>query len=506
MTDDRLREAEREFGETGSVSAEARLLLVRVRAGTLARERIEVAAALHHDAALLVLDRPRQTKPHSVHRIMEALEPFGQEVVVRAALVPARRCAALGRAREYTGECIAAIEAWLACPCERHRREVETFLGPPHGSTGLLLHEDARFAAERVFWRDRRRAHPHARAQSASSPHEPDAALAAAIRRELTSWALAPHELGSQGGATKGSMLDLRVGCAPGDHAQRILVSEERVSLGAVTRDGIHLDLTWGNDCEIARTDEGYELRNLLPMSFVYVNERRIERALLATGDVIGLGATWVEVRVLDAPFDVEVERAREEAAALRRRFEDERDRIRVAAAAGHLPAVLAATRLGLGVRPRFDLRSWLSTLGDLPTSALAAASLRLARAVQPAWASVFPGEPVFERALLAVGSWLAAPSDDATRRIATTLDELRAAFTTTIVPLHDEALARGRRTRPAEDAAIAAGAVLNGCLRTITDREELAIAANAAVKANVPSELVREHISEELLRWALGE
>lgn len=61
MSDERLRQAERSFRETGSVEDEARYLLERVRAGTLTRERLELAAYCGHEASKLAAGGPSAT-------------------------------------------------------------------------------------------------------------------------------------------------------------------------------------------------------------------------------------------------------------------------------------------------------------------------------------------------------------------------------------------------------------------------------------------------------------
>jgi hypothetical protein len=53
MTDERLRELERRWKETGAVDDEARYLAERVRIGDLTNERLELAACCGHRAALL---------------------------------------------------------------------------------------------------------------------------------------------------------------------------------------------------------------------------------------------------------------------------------------------------------------------------------------------------------------------------------------------------------------------------------------------------------------------
>src|SRR5579883_1031890 len=125
MADDRLREAERVYRETGSVADEARLLTERVRAGLLAPERLDLAAELRYEPAVLAQGGPRTPTEHSLSWLFARLERFGLEVLTRGALVVARRCSKLAPLDASTQACLAAVEAWLDCPCVRHRAEVE---------------------------------------------------------------------------------------------------------------------------------------------------------------------------------------------------------------------------------------------------------------------------------------------------------------------------------------------------------------------------------------------
>lgn len=61
MSDTKLRELERRWKETGSISDEAACLLERVRVGDLTRERLELAAYCGHSAACAALAVPPQT-------------------------------------------------------------------------------------------------------------------------------------------------------------------------------------------------------------------------------------------------------------------------------------------------------------------------------------------------------------------------------------------------------------------------------------------------------------
>lgn len=56
MSDQRLRECERRFRETGSVEDEAAWLRARVRVGSLDPERLDLLAVIDYPAAILALD------------------------------------------------------------------------------------------------------------------------------------------------------------------------------------------------------------------------------------------------------------------------------------------------------------------------------------------------------------------------------------------------------------------------------------------------------------------
>lgn len=132
MTDERLRQLER-GGER------ARVLVERLRAGTLTIERLELAAYCgDHDARqVAATGEPEE----DFHEFAHGLERWGVDVRRRAALAVARRIVGsweeerLARARravrafegaitldatKYPRLAIEAGEAWLACPCDEH--------------------------------------------------------------------------------------------------------------------------------------------------------------------------------------------------------------------------------------------------------------------------------------------------------------------------------------------------------------------------------------------------
>lgn len=83
MSDERLREAERKWKESGSVADEARYLLERVRVGDLTRERLELAAYCGHEGAAVATGAP--PPPSACSTWANGLAAFGRAVLVRAA-------------------------------------------------------------------------------------------------------------------------------------------------------------------------------------------------------------------------------------------------------------------------------------------------------------------------------------------------------------------------------------------------------------------------------------
>ncbi|HZV00872.1 MAG TPA: hypothetical protein VFF73_29420 [Planctomycetota bacterium] len=372
MTDDRLREAERVFRETGAVADEARLLLERVRAGMLAPERLALAAELRHEAAVIANGGPAGPRSHSLTEVVGSLERFGKQVGVRAALVVARRNANLRAPGQATEACLAGIEAWLDCPCSAHADALRPFLrGTADREALWAVH--AVLAGEGV-------AFELADALEGYTPSEPEAASVAAIRRTLVTWALAPHVPAARAGGSPGVALDLRIGRDGSEATLRVIHAARSLTIGENPVGGIQLGmLAFGCHVSILREGGFFELTDFASPALVYLNDGRPERRRLATGDVIGLRHFWLDVRVLDAPLDGDVQRVIDEAARLRSRPGDPA-RLVPAATAGNLAAMLAATQAGVGFRLAPDWNGWWNTLRDVPPSAAREAVLRLAR------------------------------------------------------------------------------------------------------------------------------
>lgn len=133
MADDRLRELERRFRETGAAQDEAAWLRERLRAGALDEERLRLAALFAHDAALLVCE----SEPLEGSKLYAALADLDRSAVVRAmaALAVASRCdLPLG------AELLAAADAWIACPCDEHAQAAQeaSQRAPQVGVSGAL--------------------------------------------------------------------------------------------------------------------------------------------------------------------------------------------------------------------------------------------------------------------------------------------------------------------------------------------------------------------------------
>lgn len=85
MSDQRLRELERKWRESGSVEDEAAYLRERVRVGDLTQERLELAAYCGHEGARASLpDSPRSESYHELLRHLWGQGPTGRHALLRA--------------------------------------------------------------------------------------------------------------------------------------------------------------------------------------------------------------------------------------------------------------------------------------------------------------------------------------------------------------------------------------------------------------------------------------
>lgn len=116
MSDQRLRELERRVAE-GDGAAEAPLLAERVRAGTLAPDRLRLAAYLGHPPAREALGDEAPVLREDPDSWIRGLADWGPQAWVRAAIAAARLT---GRPNQ---EVLDAAEAWLRQPTARMEEE-----------------------------------------------------------------------------------------------------------------------------------------------------------------------------------------------------------------------------------------------------------------------------------------------------------------------------------------------------------------------------------------------
>jgi hypothetical protein len=143
VSDERLRELERRWKETGSVEDEAAWLRERVRAGELAQYRVDLACFCEHAGALLAAGRARSVfRPPYPPTDDLTTWPFNKEALTRFTLAFAQL--ALDRAPEKDRDAnavLVAVEAWLACPCHDHQVAAYRTTGPlPHELIGKRRH------------------------------------------------------------------------------------------------------------------------------------------------------------------------------------------------------------------------------------------------------------------------------------------------------------------------------------------------------------------------------
>jgi hypothetical protein len=223
VRDERLRELERRFKETGAVEDEANWLRARVRAGTLSEQRLQVAAYVGHALAAKMLVEagfePRRIprwRQRSVSDLASGLSEFGAEVCARAALAmgPLVPQDALEDTETFAGgylnrlsaggrhEARVASERWLLCPCADCSRAAsrllqsfsESWVGPYPGATQYLPPEGGacRIAAHGSAY-NRKGVEASTAAEQASRIVGQDDTLAA-LRNELAPWALGYHD------------------------------------------------------------------------------------------------------------------------------------------------------------------------------------------------------------------------------------------------------------------------------------------------------------------------
>lgn len=121
MADERERELERRFRQSGSVDDEAAWLKERLRAGRLPEEPLRLAALVGHRAACLALD---QEPALELEALAQGLVEHGRAVVLRAQLALARAALPEWESRFPRDDrpriALEAAANQARCPCARH--------------------------------------------------------------------------------------------------------------------------------------------------------------------------------------------------------------------------------------------------------------------------------------------------------------------------------------------------------------------------------------------------
>lgn len=125
VSDQRLRDLERRWKETGAPRDEAALLLERVRVGDLEQSSLEIAGLAGWVGAELAQEHVRA---QPIGERMLALGNFGQLASVRVAHAAASRVLPLWLERlgddDRPFEANAFVGEWILCPCEDHLAQV----------------------------------------------------------------------------------------------------------------------------------------------------------------------------------------------------------------------------------------------------------------------------------------------------------------------------------------------------------------------------------------------
>lgn len=119
--DHQFRALERQAAQ-GDLEAQGQLLLLRVRAGDLSRERLDLAVHLHHPPALRALGRADADAGSTLPAWVIELERWGRPVLVRA-LVAAAKLLDAHVDDDTRRQQLAAAESWCDCPCRSHALE-----------------------------------------------------------------------------------------------------------------------------------------------------------------------------------------------------------------------------------------------------------------------------------------------------------------------------------------------------------------------------------------------
>ena len=118
MSDQKLRELERRWRETGSVEDEAAYLRERVRVGDLTQERLELAAYCGHEGARVAANSTAVNRDH----FLLGLSQLSRELVAQAAVAVAGEALRDCPTSSFT-ERLVRVLTTLATPVSQHSRD-----------------------------------------------------------------------------------------------------------------------------------------------------------------------------------------------------------------------------------------------------------------------------------------------------------------------------------------------------------------------------------------------
>lgn len=207
MSDERLRQLERRWKETGSAEDEAVFLLARVRAGELTRERLELAAFCGSPGALRAAPQVVEKPSEDLGRLLEAVEEsWGTLPAIGSGVAAARAavdsCLKSGHPRAVLPTALVDVaEAAFKCPCRAHseaawdtyRRFSAEFWRVTEGQdVSVRSAQSAALACARAA---AGRHHAARKAVDDAAAAAGSHVVRAAILRYLLTWALAPADL-----------------------------------------------------------------------------------------------------------------------------------------------------------------------------------------------------------------------------------------------------------------------------------------------------------------------
>ncbi len=198
--DDRVRGFERAAGH-GGVEAQARLLWERVRRGELERERLRLAAHVGDPAARMALAADAPPLPADLRACVRGLEAWGMDALVRAALAAAGRVLHLvpEPAVGWSRGAVEAIAAWLACPCDPHRVELQRLASAPppfavNAPAAVLAAVNMAESTSRTAFARHAVAAAEGALDAEARVDDPAGEVALALRDGLVPWALGARD------------------------------------------------------------------------------------------------------------------------------------------------------------------------------------------------------------------------------------------------------------------------------------------------------------------------